>query len=378
MAIYPQFRRNIDVMKKMKDTVNGQLTTAEKTALIQCLKTANCNYIGFSVPLATNAEFLAAGTTPSPRTIENEWLDWCNVIHGEGLGIIFRPAFPGMEGIWGFQHKVGANRYPAGTLAEVQAANYASWCGKQYEFIVANPNCFNDTGPNPDVWAAAPERTEGIFSDSTSFLPSTSPGLQQNFVNFYQNLHQVAQLAFQTISKPNVIVGDTANNYSEVRSRWIPQSFFNNANRTAVDYYGDYNGGGFSASQYVSDMLTIYSATGKRVAWQEYGPIETFGQSMAARAATFRTLFDKVFTDLVLTGIMEEMGFWMGWEGQNTSMVNKTGSGASSVYTLNELGLEVKRFFDSVVAGALPGGEGATMTTLKSPSSGGRGGSTPP
>jgi hypothetical protein len=353
MPTYPQFRRSIDVMKKMKDTVTNQLTTTEKQTLIACLKTANCNYIGMSVPLATNAEYLAVGTTPSPRTSEAEWLDWANVIHAAGLGIIFRPAFPGMEGIWNFPQKVGTNRYPAGTLSSVTGGDYASWCGKQYQFIVANPSCFNDSGSYPDVWAPAPERTDGIFSDSTAFLPNTSPGIQQNFVDFYNNLALTAHAAFVCIGRPNVLVGDTANNYSEVRSGWIPQALFDNASRAAVDYYLNYNGDGFSAAQAVADIDTIYGSHGKRVAWQEYGPMETYGQPMATRAATLRSLFDLMYSNLVLTGKLEEFNLWGGWEDQNTSIVNKTGSGAGSVYTLNELGLEVQRFFDNI-AGVVP------------------------
>jgi hypothetical protein len=525
MPAYPQFRRVIDVMKKMKDAVTSQLTTAEKITLITCLKTANCNYIGFSVPLASNAEFLAAGTTPSPRTIEAEWLDWATVIHDAGLGIEFRPCFPGMEGIWNFEQKVGGNRYPAGSynqaigavfsdtfqrtsvgssyttaadggsgniwsivgdelmgpasdgwrrsclttqsykdftavakvkkvghqqligrattdsnfpgygfqlrdsgefrlerpgLAQlatvtktpfVEGAYYwikmqcsgttisgkvwadgaaepgswdisitdstfsegligfsgesnfgifdnltitpvadtANWCGKELDFILANPDCFSDIGPYPDIWAPAPERTEGIFSDSTAFLPNTGAGVQQNYVDFFNELHRTAQAAFQQIGKPDIIVGDTSNNYSEARSGWLLPAFFANAGRVCVDYYLNYNDDGFSPSQATADIITIYNLYAqKRVAWQEYGPIETFGESMPDRVVAIRALLNQIYDDLVIPGVLEEFNLWGGWEEQNTSIVNKTGSGSGSAYSLNELGTELQSFFNRV------------------------------
>lgn len=360
MAVYPQFRRVIDVMKQTKDTVTSQLTTAEKQNLVACLKTANTTHVSISIPLATNAEFIAVGRTPSPRTIEDEWLDWANVIHAQGLGVLFRPAIPAIEqqdvgnnGLYGMPLRVGANRMAAGTLASVLAGDYNSLVGKTYQWIVANPGCFNDTGPNPDIWAVAPERNESkgiytLYQDSGSPVPHSAPGVQQNFVDLFKNFHLVAQAAFASIGKPNVITGDSALNYHDVRNGWMPQGFFDNAGRTTVDYYGNYNGGGFSAEKYVTDMEAIYNLHGKRIAWQEYGPIETFGQPMATRAAILRTLLDLIYSRLVITGKLEEFNLWGGWSGQNTSILNKTGSGAGSVYTLNELGLEVKRFYDKI------------------------------
>lgn len=191
-----------------------------------------------------------------------------------------------------------------------------------------------------------------IYDDALSPLPHSGAGINANFTEFYKQLDLTLKQAAIDIGKPNLIVGDTAQNYSEVRSGWIPQAYFDNAGRITFDYYLNYGGGGFSASQAMSDALTVYNAKGgnKRIAWQEYGPIHTFGQPMADRATEFQAFCDAMYTQLIETGKLEEINFWVWWDGQNTSFLNKTGSGPSSVYTLNELGEVMKGFYGRITA----------------------------
>src|SRR5262245_60012774 len=91
MPAYPQFRRSISLMKKQKNAVTGQLTSAEKLSLVRCLKGTHANFFENFVPWAPNAEYVAVGSTPYPRTIEQEIQDWADIIHGEGGGANFSP-----------------------------------------------------------------------------------------------------------------------------------------------------------------------------------------------------------------------------------------------------------------------------------------------
>lgn len=547
--IYPQFRRSYDFMKNMKDTLTNQLTTPEKITLATLAKASYANYGGFSVIVADQDELVAAGSTPYPRTIDEEWQDWCDVLHNAGLGIIFRPALGHMEGLFNLQHWVGSNRYPAGSYAALfpsdgtpiyddferssigsnyttaadggsgndwtidghqltgpaadgwrrsiltvssyqdvrvvgkikkighqqltvrsntnnshgyglqlrdnelrfedpgfsnlgsisKTLNENSWywvkievvgssikgkaweaddlsfpnstdgsenepgtwdltftdssyssgqigfsgedgfgkfdkltitslggtpdfnnhMGIVYNWIIDHAECFNDQGDNPDVFAFYPERTENIFNDDTAFLPNTGAGIQANYVDFFHQLNLVAAKAFADIGKPNIIIGDCANNYSEPRSGWLLQDFFDFMMRIVVDYYGDYNGDGFDAQQFVDDLLYLYNNRGGyRICWQEYGPLETQNDPEASRAASLSILCDKMYDQLIETGKMEEMNFWVWWSDQNTSFLNKSGSGANSVYTLNLMGEVAKAFYkriaDQIYADAHP------------------------
>src|ERR1035437_2563193 len=93
--------KSIDVMKKTKDALTNQLSSAQKINLIACLKTAGITHIAICVPMDTTAQYTAAGSTPSPRTVEAETQDWCDKIHAVGLNVIHRGSFGGVENIWG-------------------------------------------------------------------------------------------------------------------------------------------------------------------------------------------------------------------------------------------------------------------------------------
>lgn len=89
--------KSIDVMKKTKDLFENQITTEEKTDLIQCLKTTGATHIAISIIADDNTVLRGVNNHPSPRTIEDETKDWCDVIHNAGLNVMHRPPFGSEE-----------------------------------------------------------------------------------------------------------------------------------------------------------------------------------------------------------------------------------------------------------------------------------------
>lgn len=203
--------------------------------------------------------------------------------------------------------------------------NLSNWMGLMYQYIIDNPTLFM----NGDIWAPFPERTEGIFSDSTSFLPHSSPGIQTNFANFFNNVISVSRYAFNQIGVPGVVVGYTANNYSEIRSGWIPQTVFDTAQTVSADYYQNYNGNGFGADTLQQDLQTISQSKGYKVFHQEWGATPeiisaTSTQNHETRENNlFRPILNTEVTEFQ-AGRLEGFNYWGFWDtGETDSGIAK-------------------------------------------------------
>jgi hypothetical protein len=161
------FITSVDVMKYTKDVVANQLTDADiNTIVAGIMNNLHPQYVAISVPLDSSADY-PAGSKPSPRTAISFTQTWVNAIRSHGAKVMFRGTWSGIEGIYNFPKLVGANRFPEGTVTSAPTDKNTTWLGKTYQYIVSNPSLFADG----DIWAILPERTEGIFSDSTSFFP---------------------------------------------------------------------------------------------------------------------------------------------------------------------------------------------------------------
>lgn len=114
------------------------------------------------------------------------------------------------------------------------AQNLNSLLGIVYSYIMTNSEIF----ANGDILAPFPEKTAGSFNDSTSWLSHASPGIIANYTNFFNDLKDVADYAFQQLGL-NVITGHSSNNFSEIKSGWLPPSFFSHAGIVVTDWYGN-------------------------------------------------------------------------------------------------------------------------------------------
>jgi hypothetical protein len=325
--------RGVDVMKFTKDLVGNQPSDAEIEAIVSAIvNNINPTHISISVPLDSNAEFIANGTTPAPRTVEAFNQKWVDVIHSKGVKVIYRGTWSGIEGIYNFPKKVGSNRFPTGTAASAATDGNTTWLGKTYKYIADHPGLFQAG----DIWAVLPERTEGIFSDATSFISSGGSGLQANYANFFNDLKAVSDSAFSNIGKPGVITGFTANNFSEFNSTWMYKSVSDTAGVIAIDHYGIDH----TAAEMESDIRKIHNLYGKKVFLQEWGDYWHPNMSQADRTNYLNSMY-AVLQKLVNENILIGFNYWGGWENSLEGILVDNGNS----YSVNYRGNILANFF---------------------------------
>lgn len=328
-------------MKKTKDTVTSQLGTTEKTNLIACLATLGITHIAISVPMDTQAVMVANGTTPSPNTMSAETQEWCDLIHAAGLKVIHRGTFCGAENIWNAPYYDGS--VTTGTEASASTDGSTTLCGKFYQYLYTNVGTGHVV--DGDIFAPVPEGTTHAF-DGHYFWTA---GSQANYVDVYAKFHAMVTTFGTAAGKSLLFMSH--NNYSELASGWIPGSLFSDAAAAGADYYGQYQGTLYNdVSHYISDWNTIYSGKGVVTQWGEWGDLPNSLTTVANlsyenRLDYLRRFYKGIRDSLVDTGKMNFFNYWGGWEGQNTSLLYKTGSGASSQYYLNARGKILQAFF---------------------------------
>lgn len=318
--------RSIDVMKNTKDVINAQPNDVFIQRNIAVLAdNFNLTHIGISIPMDSNADFIANGNNPNSRTVEAFTQKWADTIRAKSLKVLWRGTFCGIEGLYNFQQKVGVNRFPAGTAASAASDGQTTWLGKVYAYIINHPTMFAEG----DLWAPLPERTEGIFSDSTAFLPNTGAGLQANYAQFFNDLITVSNQAFAVIGV-NMKTGMTSNNYSEVASGWIPNSVFNTAGLTVIDHYGSDH----SVSEMQSNYNTIYSSKGKQIYHQEWGDYWNSGMTQQQRTDYLRAMYD-LMSATAAAGKLIGFNYWGGWAGgSGEQLLTQTGTNADPTFSL--------------------------------------------
>lgn len=341
--------RSVDVMKYTKDVMTNQQSDPDITNLVSTLKGTNVTHIALSVPLDSTSDY-PSSQKPAPRTAEAFTQKWADIIHGQGLRIIWRGTFSGLEGLYGFAKRVGTNRFPAGSAASAPSDGQSTWLGKIRGYIVNHPSYFADG----DVWAPLPERTEGIFSDSTSFLSYASPGIQANYASFFNDLKTVSDGAFSAIGK-RIATGLTANNYTEIASTWLPKSIFDNAGYVAVDYYGSTH----TAAEMDQNMRSISASMGKPVFLEEWGDYWDTDLDQASRTAYLQSMYSEM-DKLVKDGVLSGFNLWAGWANTSEGILTKDSNG----FHLNYAGSILKDFFTT---GALSNLTGSLLSLLTAP-----------
>lgn len=332
--------KGVDVMKFTKDTVTNQPDDATIQNIVQTLTVhIRPTHIAMSTPLDGSTDYPTGGT-PSPRSAENFTQLWADTIHANGARVLWRGTWSGIEGIYNFPARVGANRFPTGTAASAPTDGATTWLGKTYAYIVNHPSYFADG----DIWAPLPERTEGIFQDSTSFLPHDGAGIQANYANFFIDLQKVSAAAFEVIGK-RVQTGWTAQNFSEVKSGWLPNSLFDAAGIVVVDHYGITH----TAAEMESDLRAVSTQRGKQVFLQEWGDYWNSGLDATSRNAYLQNMY-AVFQKLANEGILAGFNYWGGWDNNAEGIL----SAANGVYSINDRGILLSQFFGANAATGTP------------------------
>lgn len=323
--------KGVDFMKNTKDNVKSQFTQAQIINSVALAKEIGATHVSISVPLNTNAQMVAEGSTPSPLDIEDYYELWCDEIHAQSMGVLHRGALCGMEGIYDFTHEVGSNRIDAGDSSSTTDVTHL---GKIYEAMEAYIG--NGSIISGDILGFCPERTEGIFSDSTSFLPSTAPGLQTRYTNFFTDMKTICDARLSAHAVTGVTTGYTANNWTEVSSGWLQSGIFSVPNIVAFDHYGS---GSHLPADMDTDLDNTYNAKSRAMFHQEWGNQETHANDAVYRNY-LRAMFD-VFTKYANNGKMTGFNYWGGWSGNLESLF--TGSPGS--YTLSVAGEMLRSYY---------------------------------
>lgn len=339
--------RSIDIMKFTKDTLRQQPSELAIDRLLDCLKANfNLTHVAVAIPLDAQADY--PQPKPGPASAEEFTKRLCAGIHARGFKVIHRGTWCGIEGLYGFPHCVGPRRFPAGTAEAVLkgAADGSlrpeSWLAKTYSYIIEHPDIFADG----DLWAVLPERTEGIFNEATSFLPHTKPGVAQHYASFFIDLAAVSAEAFTKIGK-KVEVGLTANNFSEVKSGWLPQSIFANAGIVAFDHYGITH----TPQELDSDLRAVFDRRGKLPLFhQEWGDYWNAKMPEAERCAYLKSILD-VWCALAAEGKLIGFNYWGGWQNEGEGILVNSGTAADPRYELNARGKILADYFRT------PGGD---------------------
>lgn len=314
--------KSIDIMKLSKDLVNNQPSDAFLLNLVTAIVNGfHPTHISISVPLDTNAAFIAQGNTPSPRTVIAFTQKLCDLIHAAGVGVLFRGTYCNMENIYGFPFlPSGSGGFiPQGTAASAATDGQSTWLGRTYQYITNNPTFFA-TG---DLIAFFPEQTSYVFGGN-SFL-STTPSIQSNYISFFTDLKTVCTAALTAASKTGVLTGFSSNNYSEIRSGYLSGSLFTANGMTSVDYYGNYNGDGYTTSQFGADLTTILNSTGQPIFLQEWADIYNSGMNITARMYYIDNFYR------MLTGFGNSLlgfNYWGGWGGAPESVLYQDNTGS--------------------------------------------------
>lgn len=387
--------KGISVMKKQRESSNNQPTLAEKQNLIARLATAGVTHIEFTMLANDNADLISHGFTPSPKTIEAETQEWYDVVHaqpnvygpsvyGGYLKVIDRCVFANQEGIVGWSVDTGT---PIGTAASAPTDGNSTWLGRVYNYY-KNHVTFTrlQTG---DLMCPTPEITGPAFGTWWT-NQSGAKTYCAEVKKLVDNLNSQLGITMAYVSNPN---------FSEVSSGFW-DGYPAQGNVVCFDYYGNWNGvSPVTPAGYIADLNSIYagqslsgygiSTGGIRQFHMEWGDLsgsiqlgglsQRTGDNFVTGSTPgievwlqYLIRFYKAYKDnLVDTNKLLGFSYWGGWEGQNTSLLWKTGSGASSQYFLNSRGQILAAFFKGNGINRIPVQTTGSYTEA-SPSFGGR------
>lgn len=292
------FTKMISTMKNVKDRMDNPMPVDQMNQLLDVLKTTG----------ATHIEIAAVIGHKNFASVAKQWAD---AIHAHGLLVTWRPAHQNMEGLYNQPKFVGAAR-------------------KSQQFWIDEAvNAFTqikDSIKTGDEEAIYPERTEGIFSDETSFLSPNSP---DNYASFFIALHNALKVFPWTI-------GLSANNASELLSGWMSKNLINLSGLIVIDHYVDGD-----SKTYDAQIRSIQIKYGLPVYVQEGAPNRNTVPTRAD-ADAYYAINKKLADD----GVLKGFGSWSGWAGNPESIVALDSTGK---YILNDNGKSLQAWWSPVV-----------------------------
>lgn len=364
-------------MKKQRESSSNQIGLAEKQNLVAAYAASGATHVDCNLFTASNARLIARGFTPSPLTIEAETQQWYDVIHaqpnvygssvyGGYLKVLDRAIFPEAGDnngtVVGFPIETST---PVGSAASAATDGETTWCGRWYTYL-SRVSTRIQTG---DVHIPFAEITARLFS-GTLFAS------QSEVFRFTRECHVISN-AFAAANGATITFFNNPN-FSEITSGYWG-AYTDTSPNLSYDYYGGYRGGNGLATfgtdvtpaGYQYDIDQTYAGIslqgyglgtgGYKHMWGEWGDLAgsialggqtvRSGDNFVNGTTTIEQWHDywirwcRAITTKVNQGKIMGLSIWGGWEGQNTSILGKTGSGAGSQYYLNSRGQILQQFF---------------------------------
>lgn len=339
-------------MKKTRESSTSQIGIAEKRNLVACLANMGFTHIEITMYGETNANLISEGFTPSPLSIEAETQQWYDVIHaqpnryGGYMKVYDRTVFCGIEGISGFAYDTAT---PIGTASSASTDGESTWCGRYYRYLRTNVGASHiETG---DIQCPIPEITGQAFGGN--FFTD-----QAGAKSCVSHFRTIANAFYAENGKTCVFLNNP--NFSEVTSGWWDGAYSENG-IVCYDYYGGARGTGkVHPGDYAYEINQVYAGTSPTAGYGigtadlpqfigEWGDLSNSisingtrsGDNFATGSTNLYEWVDywrrylNTMTDLVDAGKVIGYNYWGGWEDQNTSILDKSGSGASSQYFPN-------------------------------------------
>lgn len=354
--------RAVDVMKLTKDVVNAQPSDATIAAIVASAKALNATHVAIAVPLDSNAEFLAQGNNPSPRTVEQFTAAWANAIHAAGMNVLWRGTFAEFEQggtvdnspVPGAHTILGLYRFPFYVPGDPANGGYTAgarppqwWLTKVADAIhrLAGYGVFKAG----DVIGFLPEprSNQNVWDSKWNFLGiNNDPDV---YAAFFQALKATEDSAFAAAGITGLTTGMQAEEGSLFLAsgagggHWYPDRLTALSGQIVTDHYGGDRCGGNPAHSPVEMDCGLRDASafyGKPIFLQEWADYWNDGADQQAETSYLHAMYG-VFAQLVREGKMDGFSYWGGWPGANESILNTD-------FSLNYRGQLLRQFFTSL------------------------------
>lgn len=257
-----------------------------------------------------------------------------------------------------------------GKAVKVIGANQSEYNGSHVMTVVNSTTLTYTVSGSPATPATGTmsiQHGRSPYDADLSVLCQPGENPQTAYLNFFVNLKTVCDAAFAVIGK-QVFTGYTSENFSEVKSLWIPQGLFNNNHLISFDYYQNNLGNfDFRGAQAKADADGVYNSRGHfPIFWQEWGTtpdmisnvtshdsVNHFGDVSGAhnanRAAWITDFYTNGLAALLDQGKLIGFNYWGFWDtgDDDSGLVKLLGSAATlSNITLRDEGVILANFYD--------------------------------
>ena len=116
--------------------------------------------------------------------------------------------------------------------------------------------------------------------------------------------------------------GFTANNYTEVKSGWLPASFFDEQGIIAIDYYGNNH----TPQELDDDLREMARRNGHPIFLEEWGDYWNSQVSVSERTQYLGEVYARL-QRMADDGVLAGFNYWGGWDNTTESLLMEDHAG---------------------------------------------------